>query len=60
MYEYKYSNQELENYLDSLKDSTEEYVSVNKEFFLEILRELFFYHGLNDERKDIVRAFYGM
>ena len=30
MYEYKYSNQELENYLDSLKDSTEEFVSVDK------------------------------
>ncbi|MBR5486792.1 MAG: hypothetical protein IKV70_02315 [Phascolarctobacterium sp.] len=60
MYEYKYSNQELENYLDSLKDSTEEFVSVDKNFLLEMVKELFLYHGLVDEHKDIIRARHGL
>ncbi|MBQ8690833.1 MAG: hypothetical protein IJ516_03285 [Phascolarctobacterium sp.] len=56
MYDYKYSNEELENYLNSLKESTEEFVSVDKNFLLELAREVLFYHGLADEHKDIVRA----
>ena len=54
------TNEELENYLDFLNESEQETVTVNRNFLLELAREVFFYHGLNDERKDIVRAFYGM
>ena len=47
------TNEELENYLDFLNESRQETVIINKNFLLELVREVFFYHGLADEQADV-------
>ena len=54
------SNQELENYLDFLNASEQETVTVNRNFLLELAREVFFYHGLAEEQADLRRSNHGV
>ena len=47
---------ELENYLDFLNESEQDTVTVNRNFLLELAREVFFYHGLAEEQADLKKA----
>ena len=50
------SDEELENYLDFLNESEQETVTVNRNFLLELAREVFFYHGLAEEQADLKKS----
>ena len=53
------SDEELENYLDFLNESEQDTVTVNRNFLLELAREVFFYHGLAEEQADLKKAYQG-
>lgn len=46
------TDEELEYYLDFLNESGQETVTVNRNFLLELAREVFFYPGLAEEQAD--------
>ena len=50
------TNEELENYLDFLNESEQETVTVNRSFLLELTREVFFYHGMDQEQADLKKS----
>ena len=50
------SDEELENYLDFLNESEQETVTVNRNFLLELAREVFFYHGMAEEQADLKKS----
>ena len=50
------SDEELENYLDFLNESEQDTVTVNRNFLLELAREVFFYHGLAEEQADLKKS----
>ena len=50
------TNEELENYLDFLNESEQETVTVNRNFLRELVREVFFYHGLAQEQADLKKS----
>ena len=51
------TNEELENYLDFLNESEQETVTVNRNFLLELAREVFFYHGMAQEQADLKKSY---
>ena len=53
------SDEELENYLDFLNESEQETVTVNRNFLLELAREVFFYHGMAEEQADLKKVYQG-
>ena len=53
------SDEELENYLDFLNESEQDTVTVNRNFLLELAREVFFYHGMAEEQADLKKAYQG-
>ena len=53
------TNEELENYLDFLNESEQETVTVNRNFLLELAREVFFYHGMAQEQADLKKSYQG-
>ena len=53
------TNEELENYLDFLNESEQETVTVNRNFLLELTREVFFYHGMAQEQADLKKSYQG-
>ena len=54
------TNEELENYLDFLNKSEQDTVTVNRNFLLELAREVFFYHGMAEEQADLRRSNHGV
>ena len=52
------TNEELENYLDFLNESEQETVTVNRNFLLELAREVFFYHGMAQEQADLKKSYH--
>ena len=50
------TNEELENYLDFLNESEQETVTVNRNFLLELAREVFFYHCMAQEQADLKKS----
>ena len=52
------TNEELENYLDFLNESEQETVTVNRNFLLELAREVFFYHGMAQEQDDLKKSYH--
>ena len=53
------TDEELENYLDFLNESEQETVTVNRNFLLELAREVFFYHGMAQEQADLKKSYQG-
>ena len=49
----KYNNEGLLDYLDFLESSKQKTITIDKEFLLELAKEVFYYRGLIDEMKDI-------
>ena len=54
------TDEELENYLDFLNESEQETVTVNRNFLRELVREVFFYHGMAEEQADLRRSNHGV
>jgi collagenase-like PrtC family protease len=52
------SDEELENYLDFLNESEQDTVTVNRNFLLELAREVFFYHGMAEEQADLKKSYH--
>ena len=52
------SDEELENYLDFLNKSEQDTVTVNRNFLLELAREVFFYHGMAEEQADLKKSYH--
>ena len=54
------NDEELENYLDFLNKSEQETVMVDRKFLLELIQEVFFYHGMAEEQADLRRSNHGV
>ena len=52
------TNEEPENYLDVLNESEQDTVTVNRNFLLELAREVFFYHGMAEEQADLKKSYH--